>query len=51
MENDELKLNLKSEQEVIEKYEEELEDKSSEINKLKSAKTDLNVLNKKYEAL
>lgn len=41
--NDELQLNLKAEQEIIEKYEDELASKSNEINTLRSAKTELMV--------
>lgn len=50
-ENDELKLNLRAEQEIVERYEEELTKKSSELNELRSAKTDFIVLTKKYETL
>jgi hypothetical protein len=48
-ENEELRLNLKAEEEIRSKYEEEIEKRGEEITELKSAKTDYFVLSKKYE--
>ncbi len=47
-ENDELKLNMKAEQDIRERYESEITRRGQELNDLRSAKTDLIVLNKKY---
>jgi len=48
---DELKLNLKASQEIIDRYEEEVEVKGEELNELRRAKTDFAVLSQKYESL
>lgn len=50
-ENDELKLNLNAQQEIIENYEQEMVKKSEELNNMRSIQTDLLVLTKKYESL
>lgn len=50
-ESDELRLHLKASEQVVERYEQQLESKSEELNDLKSAKTDFLVLTKKYETL
>ena len=48
---DEMRLNLKAEQEINERYENELLKKSEELNEMRGAKTDYIVLTKKYETL
>lgn len=48
---DELKLNLKAEQEIRERYEEEISRRGQELGELKTAKTDFIILTKKYEYL
>lgn len=50
-ENDELRLNLKAEQQILERYEDQLVLKSEELNEMRSAKTDYIILSKKYETL
>ncbi|EGR28502.1 hypothetical protein IMG5_173930, partial [Ichthyophthirius multifiliis] len=50
-ENDELRLNLKAQGQIIEKYEDQLMLKSDEINELRNAKTDYVIINRKYETL
>lgn len=50
-ENEDLRLNLKSQQVVIQRYDEEIEEKLQEINELRLIKTDFLVLTKKYETL
>ncbi|KAL4446888.1 hypothetical protein ABPG74_014860 [Tetrahymena malaccensis] len=48
---DELRLNLKAEQQIVERYEDQLVQKSEELNEMRSAKTDFIILSKKYETL
>ena len=50
-ENEDLRLNLKAQHVIIQKYEEENNEKLEELNKLRLIKTDFNVLTKKYETL
>lgn len=50
-ENEELRLNLKAKQVIIERFEEENTEKLEELNKLRLIKTDFAVITKKYETL
>ena len=50
-ENEDLRLNLKAKQVIIERFEEENTEKLEELNKLRLIKTDFAVINKKYETL
>ena len=50
-ENEDLRLNLKAQQVVIQRYEEENNEKMNELNKLRSIRTDFAVLKKKYDTL
>ena len=50
-ENEDLKLNLKAVEDIKERLEEEINRRGQELKELRSAKTDLIVLNKKYEVL
>jgi len=50
-ENEDLRLNLKAQHVIIQKYEEENNEKLQELNELRLIKTDFNVLTKKYETL
>lgn len=50
-ENEDLKLNLKAQEDIRSRYEEEIQHRGAEISELRNAKTELIILNKKYEAL
>lgn len=50
-ENEDLLLNLKAEEEIRARYEDEIQRRAHEFNDLKGAKTDLIILTKKYEVL